>query len=519
MSLLTVKNLSHSFANAGPLYRDASFDLYKGEHMGMVGQNGAGKSTLIKLLVGKTVPDQGTINWQPGVKIGHLDQYAAVTGNTTISAYLHSAYADLYAIQEKLNGLYKEIAASGSEKLLQRAAAYQEELETRDFYEIEHRVNQVVHGLGIDAIGVDRPLQTLSGGQRAKTILAKLLLENPDVLLLDEPVNFLDKEHVDWLAGFLKQFDGAFIVISHDFTFLESVCTCICDLEFSSIRKYYGSYSDFLNQKQHLQKEHLRQYTAQQRMIARTEEYIRRNIAGVKTKNARGRRKQLERIERIAPPTFQQKPIIRFQELPMAPKATLKVRNLEIGYDSPLLPELNFSVAGGQKLVITGFNGVGKSTLLKTLVNQVPAIAGSFSFSPQAKVGYNAQELTWANPSLTPLQIVFQHYPTLTQKEIRRQLAQCGIMEAHVIQTISTLSGGEQSKVKLCLLLLTPWNFLVLDEPTNHLDAQAKGSLQAALAQFCGSVILVSHEEPFYRPWADKVLDISARTNHTANSS
>lgn len=510
MSLLTVRNLSHSFADDKALYHNASFELYKGEHMGMVGQNGAGKSTLIKLLVGEVVPDQGSINWQPGVKLGHLDQYAKARGNSTISEYLYSAYADLYAIQDKLDELYKEIAASGSQGQLQRASDYQEELEARDFYGIEHKVNQVVHGLGIAALGVNRPLETLSGGQRAKVILAKLLLENPDVLLLDEPVNFLDKEHVEWLAGFLKQFEGAFIVISHDFAFLESVCTCICDLEFANIRKYYGSYSDFLRQKQHLRKEHLRQYNAQQRMIARTEEYIRKNIAGIKTKNARGRRKQLERMERIAPPTFLHKPVLRFQELPIAPKAALKVSNLEIGYNSPLLPQLNFSVVGGQKLVITGFNGIGKSTLLKTLVNQVSAISGSFSFSSQAKVGYNPQDLTWANPHLTPLQIVYQHYPTLTQKEIRRQLALCGIKDTHISQAISTLSGGEQTKVKLCLLLLTPWNFLILDEPTNHLDAEAKEALQTALAQFCGSVILVSHEESFYKPWANKTLDISA---------
>jgi ATPase subunit of ABC transporter with duplicated ATPase domains len=198
----------------------------------------------------------------------------------------------------------------------------------------------------------------------------------------------------------------------------------------------------------------MRQYAAQQKMIARTEEFIRRNIAGIKTKNARGRRKQLDRIERIAPPTFQQKPVIRFQNLPIASQTVLKVRNLEIGYESPLLLKLNFSVAGGQKLVVTRFNGIGKSTLLKTLINQVPAISGSFSFSPQAKVGYNAQDLAWENPRLTPLEIVFQHYPTPTQKEIRRQLAQCGIKETHNTQAIFTLSGGEQTKVKLCLLLL-----------------------------------------------------------------
>ncbi|MTI96288.1 MAG: ABC-F family ATP-binding cassette domain-containing protein [Firmicutes bacterium] len=508
MSLLEVKDLSHRYGDK-MLYKDAALELYKGEHMGMVGQNGAGKSTLINILIGDVIPDNGSVKWQSGVRIGHLDQYAVIDGDITVSQYLHSAFADLYAIQRKLDAVYKEIADTGDESQLRQAAIYQEQLESRDFYAIEGKINQVVLGLGIDAIGVERPLQKLSGGQRAKIILAKLLLEAPDVLLLDEPVNFLDKEHVDWLAEFLKSFSGAFIVISHDHAFLESVCTCICDIEFTTIKKYCGTYSDFQRQKQHLRKEYMRQYAAQQKMITRTEDYIRRNIAGIKSKNARGRRKQLDRMERIAPPNFQQKPSIKFRELPIAPQAALKVNNLEVGYNSALLPKLNFSVAGGKKLVITGFNGIGKSTLLKTLIDEIPAISGGFNFSPQAKVGYNAQELSWANPQMTPLQIVLHQYPDLTQKEIRRQLAQCGVKDDHVTQAISTLSGGEQTKVKLCLLLLTPFNFLILDEPTNHLDQEAKQALQTALAQFSGSVILVCHEESFYKSWADNALDIA----------
>lgn len=363
-------------------------------------------------------------------------------------------------------------------------------------------------GLGIDAIGMERIIGELSGGQRAKVILAKLLLEEPNILLLDEPTNFLDKEHVEWLANYLMNFEGAFIVVSHDFDFLEKVTSCICDVEFGTVKKYYGKYSDFVRQKEHLRKDYIRQYHAQQKKIEKTEEYIRRNIAGVNSKIAQGRRKQLQRMERIAPPSFTHKPSIHFRELPISVQTVLEVNNLEVGYDFALLPKLNFSVMGGQKLVITGFNGVGKSTLLKTIVGNIASISGEFHFSEQIKIGYYEQDLNWSNDSLTPLHIISEQFPKLNRKEIRHHLAACGVKDTHVSQEIRTLSGGEQSKVKLCGLLLSPCNFLILDEPTNHLDAEAKEALQKALIKFKGSIILVSHEASFYLDWADSIFNI-----------
>lgn len=303
-------------------------------------------------------------------------------------------------------------------------------------------------------------------------------------------------------------FEGAFIVVSHDFDFLEKVTSCICDVEFGTVKKYYGKYSDFVRQKEHLRKDYIRQYYAQQKKIEKTEEYIRRNIAGVNSKIAQGRRKQLQRMERIAPPSFTHKPSIHFQELPISVQTVLEVNNLEVGYDFALLPKLNFSVMGGQKLVITGFNGVGKSTLLKTIVGNIASISGEFHFSEQIKIGYYEQDLNWSNDSLTPLQIISEQFPKLNMKEIRHHLAACGVKDTHVSQEIRTLSGGEQSKVKLCGLLLSPCNFLILDEPTNHLDAEAKEALQKALIKFKGSIILVSHEASFYLDWADSIFHI-----------
>lgn len=507
MSLLEVTDLSLCFMEK-TLYDKASFHLFKGEHIGVVGQNGVGKSTLLNILLGEVIPDNGVIKWQSNIKIGHLDQYAKIDKHATISLYLHEAYSHLYDVEKEMNKLYKEGGEAGNDKMLIKASALQEYLLTKDFYSIDSEISKTANGLGLDAIGMDRVIEELSGGQRTKVIMAKLLLENHDVLLLDEPTNFLDQEHIEWLSNYLTGFEGAFIVVSHDFDFLEKISTGICDIEFATIKKYHGKYSEFLKQKIHLREDYIRQYQSQQKKIEKTEEYIRKNKAGVNSKMARGRQKQLDRVERIAPPSFTNKPTIQFRETDLSAQTALTVTNLEVGYYYPLLPKLNFTVIGGQKVVITGFNGIGKSTLLKTLVKKIPSISGNFKFSDQVKIGYYEQDLNWENGTITPLQIIRDAYPSLSTKEVRRSLAQCGVKDEHVTRGILTLSGGEQCKVKLCLLILTPCNFLVLDEPTNHFDAETKDALQQALQNFEGSILLVSHEEKFYKDWADKVLDI-----------
>ncbi|WP_340398136.1 ABC-F family ATP-binding cassette domain-containing protein [Paenibacillus sp. FSL E2-0202] len=507
MSLLEVSNVSHAFGDK-VLYKQVFLEVNKGEHVGVVGQNGTGKSTLIGILTGEVIPDGGTIKWQPNIKIGHLDQYAVIDGSSTVQSYLRRAFTELYEMEEKMNALYAECAVTGNEVLLQKAADLQERLEALDYYSIESNISKVVTGLGLNAMGMDRPIDQLSGGQRTKVILAKLLLEQPDVLLLDEPTNYLDTTHINWLAEYLIAFDQAFIVVSHNYTFLDKISTSICDIEGETIKKYHGKYADFLRQKEHFRESHIRQYHAQQKKIEATEQYIRKNGAGVNSRIARGRQKQLDRMERIAAPTFVTKASIRFQELPVTAQVALRVDHLVVGYDKPLLPKLTFPIRGGQKIVIAGFNGIGKSTLLKTLVGQIPCVAGAFRFAEQVSIGYYEQDLIWENDSMTPIEIVASFYPKLTIKEIRRHLALCVVKDSHVTQPIRTLSGGEQSKVKLCLLLLTACNFLILDEPTNHLDAETKDALQNALIQFKGTVILVSHEEQFYQGWVDRVINI-----------
>lgn len=507
MSLLEIRELTHSFGD-NLLYKNAGLLLNKGEHMGIVGQNGTGKSTLIKICTEQVIPDAGSITWQPKISIGYLDQYAEIDRNTTIFTFLKSAFSKLYDIEKEMIQLY-ERAANGNMECLRHAAELQEKLEIHGFYTIHTQIEQVTVGLGLSAIGRDHPIEQMSGGQRAKVILAKLLLEKPDVLLLDEPTNFLDKEHITWLADYLAGLENAFMVVSHDYAFLDKTTNRICDIDNDTITKYYGSYTEFLKKKTLLREDYVRQYWAQQKEIRKTEEFIRKNIAGRKSKMAQGRQKQLDRMDKIeALAQKEMKPSFHFPELPLTNTEHLFVNHLAVGYYYPVLSNLDFSIKGGQKVVITGFNGVGKSTLLKTLMGQIPSIQGHYKFSEQVKLGYFEQDWIWPDNSQTPIQIVSDTCPDMAAKDIRKHLARSGISSKHALQSIGTLSGGEQAKVKMCLLMLTKCNFLIMDEPTNHLDIQAKESLKAALCEFSGTVLLVSHEEAFYRDWTHRIINI-----------
>lgn len=510
MSLLELNQLSHAVGDR-VLYQAVDFSLNKGEHVGLTGVNGSGKSTLLKILTGEIVPDAGQVHWQAHTVVACLDQYAALDPRLTIQDYLRSAFAELDATQKALLEIYAAMAEGAvSDDVLEKAAVYQDMLECNGFYDIETRIVQVAQGLGLVALGMDRPIAEMSGGQRAKVILGKLLLEQPDVLLLDEPTNFLDKTHVDWLADMLAASEKTFIVVSHDDMFLQRVCNRICDIDDKKLRKYYGTYSEFLQKKTFLREEHMRKYAAQQREIKKTEAFIRKNIAGRNAKIARGRQKQLDRLDRIEALAEKEiAPTYRFSSLPFSETEHLLVSHLAVGYHYPLLRDLDFHVKGGQKVVITGFNGIGKSTLLKTLVGLLPPLAGRFCFSDQVRMAYFAQELSWKDGNQTPLQIVSDADPRLSRKSVRRNLAQCGLSSTLMEQSVNMLSGGEQVKVKLCLLCLTPCNFLILDEPTNHLDRLAKVALQEAVRIFPGTVLLVSHEEAFYRGWVDKIIDIT----------
>lgn len=508
MALLEVKNISHSYGDK-VLYENSSFEVFKGEHVGLVGRNGSGKTTLLNSIQGEIIPDKGEIKWQKGINVGYLDQYLNIDSTLTIFEYLKSAFNKLYEINNKLNKLYEQMSTEFSDEIFEESTKYQNILEENEFYDIESRIMKVAEGLGITSFGINKSLNQLSGGQKAKVILAKLLLQKPDMLLLDEPTNFLDKEHIEWLKNYLKSFKGAFIVISHDFEFLDEITTVIVDIEFGTIKKYTGNFSKFIKQKGLQRETYIREFKAQQREIKKHEDFIAKNRVRASTaRQAQSRIKILDKMKKIPPPENYPKPSFQFKCSPLGCYKPLIVKNLQVGYTHSLLPRISFEVKPQEKIVITGFNGVGKSTLLKTLIGEIRAISGFYHFSEGTDVAYFEQELVWENPNESALEILRDKFPNFDQTQIRKHLSKCGLKSEHVFQPINTLSGGEQAKVKVCILTLTKCNFLILDEPTNHLDSDAKEVLKNELERWPGTLILVSHERSFYKDWCDRIINI-----------
>jgi len=506
MSLLKVTNMTHSYGD-NVLLQGISFDLHDGEKMGLVGLNGSGKSTLLKIITGEIIQEVGDIEWRPKVSVGYLDQYRELDPGLTIREYLQTAFSELYAVEAKYNAINEELAVSPDTKRIEQSAVCLEKLLSGGFYELDSHIDRVAGGLGVTQLGMDKDVSKLSGGQRAKVILAKLLLENPDVLIMDEPTNFLDKAHIEWLTQFLRDFKGAFIVVSHHFDFLDGITNCICEIEFQSVVKYKGNLTAYLGSKDLRRQHYIKNYMTQQKWIEKTEDYISRNKARASTASmAKSRQKMLDRINRLAPPKENIRPNFKFKTMSLSSGYVLEAENLEIGYTGPLLPKISFNLGWGQKLAIAGFNGIGKTTLVKTLLGEIPALSGQSRFHDKVQVGYFQQEYVWNDDTLTPYSYIASLFPQMTRREIYTALAQAGIGAKHILQRLVTLSGGEQAKVRICRLSLMQHNLLVLDEPTNHLDVTAKEVLRNAISEYDGSVIVITHETSFSDGIVDRTL-------------
>jgi ATPase subunit of ABC transporter with duplicated ATPase domains len=511
MSLVEVSGLTHTFGDK-KIFSETGIELFRGDKIGLTGLNGAGKSTLINILTGNAIADSGYVKWNSKSTYGYLDQQAKIDGRLPVSEYLKGAFAHLFEAEKHLLEVNSRISVCKDnnelQELLEAAGERQNLLEANNFYAVNSEIEKVAAGLGITAFGLDTPVMRLSGGQRAKVMLAKLLLGQPDVLLLDEPTNFLDREHIDWLGKYLIAFKGSFILVSHDASFLDRVVNCICDIEFCKINRYNGTYANFLRQKEQKAEEYQRSYDHQQKEIAKLEDYISRNLARASTTAmAQSRRKKLEKIDRIDKPSPPVKPTFLFPYKAISPKTMLKVRKLEVGYTQPLLPKIDLTLKTGQKLAVTGFNGIGKSTFLKSISGIIPPLSGSFKYDDGVVIGYYEQENIWENADKTAFAEIKDKFPTLKDKEVRSSLARCGLKQEQIMQQLSTLSGGEQAKVKLCRLTLTPCNLLILDEPTNHLDKNAIEQLKSAVLAFEGAVLFVSHSRDFCE-LADSFLDM-----------
>ena len=514
MSILNVEHLSHGFGDRA-IFEDVSFRLLKGEHIGLVGANGEGKSTFMNIITGRLMPDEGKIEWAKKVRVGYLDQHTALEKGMTIGSVLSSAFDFLYDMENEMNDIYARLGDVDEDemnKLMEEAGTIQDMLTMHDFYVIDAKVEEVARALGLLDIGLERDVTDLSGGQRTKVLLGKLLLEKPDILLLDEPTNYLDEEHITWLKRYLQDYENAFILISHDIPFLNCVINIIYHMDNHELNRYVGDYYKFMEVYEMKQAQQKAAYDKQQKEIADLKDFVARNKARVATRNmAMSRQKRLDNMDMIELAEKKPKPEFNFKVARTPGKYIFTTKDLVIGYDEPLSKPLNFEMERGKKIVLTGANGIGKSTLLKSLLGIIKPISGEAVRGDYLEIGYFEQEMA-PDIDTTCLEEIWQEFPGFTQYEVRSALAKCGLTTKHIESKVRVLSGGEQAKVRLCKLINRESNILVLDEPTNHLDVDAKDELKRALLEYKGSILMVCHEPEFYDGLATDVWDCSEWT-------
>ena len=514
MSILSVEHLSHGFGDRA-IFEDVSFRLLKGEHIGLIGANGEGKSTFMSIVTGKLQPDDGKVEWSPRVRAGYLDQHADLAPGMSIRDALRAAFSWLFELEGRMNEICDLLGTADDAQMdayMAELSEIQELLDAHDFYLIDTKVEEVARALGLTALGLEHDVSDLSGGQRTKVLLARLLLEKPDILLLDEPTNYLDEEHIAWLKRYLQEYENAFILISHDIPFLNEVVNLIYHMENRKLTRYVGNYDKF-KEVYAVQKAQLEAaYKRQQQEISELEDFVNRNKARVATRNmAMSRQKKLDKMERIELTAEKPKPEFNFRLGRTPSRFIFETRDLVIGYDTPLTTPLNLRLERGQKIALVGANGIGKTTLLKSILGLIPALSGEVSLGDYLQTGYFEQEGDYHNAT-TCIEEVWNEFPSLNQAEIRAALAKCGLTTKHIESQVRVLSGGEQAKVRLCKLLGRESNVLLLDEPTNHLDQDAKDELKRALIAYKGTILLICHEPEFYRDVVTEVWDCSRWT-------
>lgn len=513
MSILNVQNVSHSFGGR-QILENVSFRLLNGEHVGLIGANGEGKSTFLNIITGKLVPEEGKVEWCNRITTGYLDQHTSLEKGKTIKEVLQDAFHYLFDLEKEMIEMYEKMGNCDEvemEHLMKEVGEIQDILDHNGFYMIDAKISEVAKGLGLLDIGLDKDVTQLSGGQRSKVLLSKLLLENPMILILDEPTNYLDEEHILWLTNFLSNYENAFILVSHDIPFLNNVTNVIYHVENCVLTRYAGDYAYYEEQYAMKKRQMEAAYHKQQKEIEDLEDFIARNKARVATRNmAHSRQKKLDKMDLISKPKNKIKPVFEFQEARTPGRVIFEVKDLVIGYEDPLTTPFHMELERNKKIAIKGVNGLGKTTLLKTLLGMIPSISGEVEVDPFVEVGFFEQEEH--GNTKTALQHFWDHFPALTNGEVRAALAKCGLTTDHIESGMCVLSGGEQAKVRLALIMNRPCNVLVLDEPTNHLDVDAKDELQRALKAYHGTVVLVSHDPDFYMDIVDEVINLEDYT-------
>ncbi len=518
--LLNVEHL-YKYFNGQALLKDINFTVEDREAVGLIGINGCGKSTLLNIITGsegfdKTPEGLGSVNIAGKASIGFLRQNSGLNSELTIGEEMKNAFAPLLETLDKMKVLEKKMADGGDiDSISHEYAELSSYFEARDGYRIDVKIKQVLNGMGFGSTPTDRVISTLSGGEKTRLALAKLLLEEPNLLILDEPTNHLDFETLMWLEDYLKGYKGAIIIVSHDRYFLNKVCTRICEIEQGRLTSYRGDYSSYLVQKKMNSERQLKEYEAQQKEIAKLEDYVAKNLVRASTsKMAKSRQHMLDRIERIDKPLMYTKPPKIKLEYDIEPtKDIVRVVDCPLvvgeGADKKeLIKSLTMNVRRGEHVAIIGANGIGKTSILKLIQGIIPHEGGNISWGGNVKISYFEQEHAILDPHKTVLEEIMDRYPRLSEQQARSVLGAVLLTGENVFKPISVLSGGERAKLCFAIMALNRGNVLVLDEPTNHLDLSTKEVLEDALAEFGGTIILVSHNRYLLNKVASRIIEI-----------
>ena len=517
MILLQVQQVARYFG-ADTLFENVSLDVSDNSRIALVGRNGVGKSTLLKMIIGNESPDAGQITKKKGLTIGYLAQNTGLESDKTIYAEMLSVFERLQIMEKNLHEMEAKIADPGADhsssaysQLLNQYDQLLHDFEEQNGYGYEAEVRSVLHGFHFEQEDYDRKISSLSGGQKTRLALAKLLLEQRDLLILDEPTNHLDIDTLTWLEGYVQNYKGALLIVSHDRYFLDRIVNEVYEISHHHSSYYKGNYSAYIDQKAERLRQDWKNYEKQQAEISKLEDFVNKNLVRASTtKRAQSRRKQLEKMERLERPEGDEKgPHFKFTDS-QSGNIVLTVKDAAIGYDGRIISSpINIDLRKNQVMAIVGPNGIGKSTLLKSVLGQIPFVKGSSEFGTNVKVGYYDQEQHNLHDKKTVLNELWDDHPTTPEKDIRSILGSFLFIGDDVSKVVHNLSGGEKARLLLTKLAMKHDNFLILDEPTNHLDIDSKEVLENAVMDFNGTVLFVSHDRYFINKVATCVLEIA----------
>ncbi|MCD8799764.1 ribosomal protection-like ABC-F family protein [Mammaliicoccus sciuri] len=521
MILLQINKLEKSY-DGEVIFSDVDFEVKTGERIAIVGRNGAGKTTLMKIIAGVESYDEGNISKGKQVTMGYLTQQMTLDSNDTVMNEMKKPFKDVINIEAKMKTLTDWLSIHADEydqdiykEKLSQYEALSNQYELMDGYNYESKIKTVLTGLDFKESDFDRQIQSFSGGQKTRLSMAQMLLSEPDLLLLDEPTNHLDMETTEWLENYLTHFKGAIVIISHDRYFLDKIVNQVYDVALGSVKKYVGNYSKFLKERDAHYEKVMAEYERQQSEIKKLETFVEKNITRASTSGmAKSRRKVLERMERIEKPRLDAKSAqINFEITRATGEDVLKVQNLDIGYSKSITPPINLEVKRHDRIAIIGPNGIGKSTLIKTIAQKIPALGGNIVYGSNIQIGYYDQKQAEFTSNMTILDYVWNQYAHMPEKDIRTILGRFLFTQEEVKKVINDLSGGEKARLQLALLMLEKNNVLILDEPTNHLDIDSKEMLEQALQNFEGTLLFVSHDRYFINELANNIFHITQNGN------